>query len=417
VSIEGSELEQEYQRHVAEATRLFNDCKLMLKNGIDPKSERYVCAYAQAEAERGLANQLDEWLNRLDTNAPIAEPMAIGTQRGRSVTATPDYARAFDAYLHRFRHSPDGFVDARELRVLTVASDPDGGYTVPEDRQGQLVRQLPAMSPLLALIRRPPTDRDSVVWVKVTPHGSSPDFYTSAFVGGMVGEITGGGDAQPQFGQIYIPIRKARAQVRLSMDLAADSEFDLNEFLITDGAMNIALVREAQVLTGTGVGNNCRGVLLDPEILALGGVDVSGTTADHVSNTVADLGSVPKLLDLHYSVPAQYRRSPSYRWVMNSDTARRIRGLVDGDGSLMLKKLSDELPEVVISEAMPSGGTNGNIVILAGDLSQIVSPERQTLAVQVLLEKYADTDEIAIILRSRFGVGILNPRAFRLGTV
>jgi HK97 family phage major capsid protein len=102
---------------------------------------------------------------------------------------------------------------------------------------------------------------------------------------------------------------------------------------------------------------------------------------------------------------------------MNSGTARRIRVLVDGDGALLLRKFSDELPPIIVSEAMPSGGVNGNKVILAGDLSQIVSPERVTLSAQVLMERYADTDEIALVLRCRFGVGVLNPRSLRFGVV
>jgi HK97 family phage major capsid protein len=129
------------------------------------------------------------------------------------------------------------------------------------------------------------------------------------------------------------------------------------------------------------------------------------------------MGSVLKLFDLVYAVPAQYRNDPSFRWVMNPQTGKAILKLVDGDGSLLLAKLRAELPEFVYSEHMPVGGVDGNKIILAGPLSQIVSPERIAISAQILVERYADTDELAIVLRSRFGVGVMNPRAFRFGIV
>lgn len=358
------------------------------------------------------------WMQEGDTNAPIAAPRPLSDHS--DPTGSYEYSRAFDAYLNCYRRGSNGYLDPHELRTLTIASDPDGGYTVPADRRNELIRQLPALSPLLALVRRPTTDRDIVSWIRVLPHGTSADIYTSAFVGGMVGEITGGGDAQPEFGTLQIPIRKARATCRFSMDLAADSEVDMSTFLMTDGAKNLALVREQQILAGSGVGNNCLGVLNDLDIAT---VDVQGTTPDTISNSTADMGSATKLMNLLYAIPAQYRRDSSFAFVMHPQTELAIRKLVNADGDFIWVPGMSGTPNTILgvpvihSEFMPQQGVDGAKVILAGPLSEIVSPDRITLSAQVLVERYADTDELAIILRSRFGVGIANPRAFRFGIV
>jgi HK97 family phage major capsid protein len=399
--------------HKNKAARHRANCEAMLKRGIDPESEQYRHEFEAAEREITIAEELYAiWGEQGRGDAPAFQPRTLTTDG--DPTSSSEYRAAFSAYLNRYRRGVDGYMPSEELRTLTIASDPDGGYTVPADRRSELVKQLPALSPLLALVRRPPTSRDMVTWVRVEPHGSSPDIYTSAFVGGMVGEITGGGDAQPEFGTLEIPIKKSRATCRFSIDLAADSEQDMGGFLMSDGAANLAIVREGQILVGSGVGNNCRGVLLDSDIAT---VDVEGTTANSISNTTSDMGSVLKLFDLVYAVPAQYRNDPSFRWVMNPQTGKAILKLVDGDGSLLLAKLRAELPEFVYSEHMPVGGVDGNKIILAGPLSQIVSPERIAISAQILVERYADTDELAIVLRSRFGVGVMNPRAFRFGIV
>jgi HK97 family phage major capsid protein len=364
---------------------------------------------AQAEACVAEAERLKVG-EQLDEMAP--EPKRFGGVSTHDRTASPDYSAAFDSYLNRFNHGNDG---SFEQSALVIASDPDGGYTVPADRRAEILGQLPALSEIVALVNRPPVERGSEVeWVRVQPHPDSPDIYSSAFVGAMVGEVTGGGAAQPSFGVLAIPMKKYRAQALMSRDLNADSEIDMNAFLMTDGAQNAALVRERQILVGTGVGNECRGVLLNGDIL---GVSLAGTTSHAISNTSSDLGSVPKLFDLAASVPAQYQRDPSYRWVMHPKTRLAIQKLLDGDGSLLLNKLRAEMPQFVMSEFMPDNASPAADVplILAGPLSQIISPERTQISVQVLVEKYAEQDCIALILRQRFGVGVANPRAFRIG--
>jgi HK97 family phage major capsid protein len=416
------------------AKKYRDECEEMLLNGTDPDSAEYRDKFESAErairaAEgfKSLAEHrerdtaMEAWLDSGDDNAPVAPSTPLAVVRG-DPTAADAYVKAFDSYINRYSRGVEGYLGHNELRTLTIAVDPDGGYTVPPDRREGILAQQPAMSEILGLITTFPTSRDIVTWTRVLPHAASPDIYTSAFVGGMVGEITGGGDAQPRFGTLDIPIKKARATARFSIDLASDSAIDMNEFLKSDGALNLALVRENQVLNGDGIGANCRGVLNDPDLVD---VDVEGTAANTISYTAApyDPGSIVKLMNLDYAIPAQYKRFPSFAYVMHPSTELAVRKLADASGRFIWQPGFSGEPNtmfnkrLVRSEFMPVEGVNARRVILAGPLSEIVSPERTQLSAQVLVERYADTDEIALVLRMRFGVGVRNIRAFRAGQV
>lgn len=407
--------------HRAEAERLMGTGLSILDEAVASEIAAGDKAIEEANSYKRMlaAQEAERELSRAGEQPDPETPRSpIGYNRNSDRTATPEYAAAFDAYLNGGGMNA---LNETERMALVIASDPDGGYTVPADRRPDLLRQMPALSPLLGLVQNIPTSRNEIEWVRVQPNANSPDIFTSAFVGSMVGETAGGGRGAPKFGKVSISLKKARAEAKFSLDVSDDSELDMNAFLNEDGILNLSLLREQQILVGNGVGNNLNGVMNDPSIDAT--TDVSGSTSDQISNTTSNQGSAPKLIQLLYAVPGQYRRLPSFRFVYNSDTEMRIRTLVDANGNFMWVPGFAGAPDTllgkgtVISEFMASGGNDGNKVILAGPLSEIAAPIRTNVSAQVLVERYADEDYRALILRTRFGVMVKNPRAFRIGKV
>jgi HK97 family phage major capsid protein len=365
--------------------------------------------------------------DRPDPNVPV--PNARYTPTSDDPTATREYREAFLGYARAtLARSP---ISEQERRVLSVTSDPAGGYTVPADVRAAILSQVPAASPLLRLIQTPDTSRDSIVWPRVQPHGSSPDIYTSAFVGSMIAEVpsASAGQNEPSFGQFEIALHKARAMALVTRDLAEDTEFDILSFLQDDGAVNLALLRESQIISGTGVGPNNKGLIQynggtsNTSSDLVTAVDVDGSGDNVISNTpteaLAGTGSLNKIISTIYDVPAQYRRSPSFAVVMNSNTEKLIRQFQDGEGNLIFGPAWDGKSllgyPLVISEFLGSSGNADTVVIIAGDWSQVVSPQRAQITAQVALERYTEIEQVGIFLRQRFGVGLANPRAFRFG--
>lgn len=454
-----------YEQCRSEAERLLRDGKI--------ESDEYRDARRRGKEALTLAESLQETMNdnaryaRLnppvidDTPRPPAGPISYAapaptewdrpthaptTWERLSYTSENDptrgneYTEGFVAYLQsRGRHVPHVLYEShneiynRRNYGLYIGSDPDGGYLLPAEWREQILRRLPAQSEIISLATPVSAGGDRVEWPRIEPNPNAAltDIYTSAFVGSMVGETTGGGVAAPKFGKFGINLGKARVATRASMDLLQDVP-SLYSTLLQDGATNLALLAESQVLSGNGAGNNLVGMLTMPsapndsrEHDEIGTIDVAGTTANTISNTTSNAGSVPKLLDLLYAVPGQYRRQHSFRFVFASQTEKAIRKLVDASGSMMWSpgRISGDLPDTLLgkptvpSEFAPLVGTAGNKVIIAGDWSQLYFVTNGDIRLQIADQLYAETDEIGFFLRWRFGVGLANPAAFKFGIV
>ena len=66
---------------------------------------------------------------------------------------------------------------------------------------------------------------------------------------------------------------------------------------------------------------------------------------------------------------------------------------------------------------MAAVGTDANKVIIFGDLSQYIIAQRAQISSRVLNERFADTDQVGLILFERVGGDIWNTDAIRYGIV
>jgi len=386
-------------------------------------------ALVQAYEQGKRADEHDAWLERMAAPKGTTPPNPFsGGERANDPTSTAEYGSAFVSHLlTRKRGGPSDV----ERATLSIASDGAGGYTVPADHRANILQRLPALSEIFANVTSFSTGRDTVDWPRIRRHGTSGSIYTSAFVGSWIPEVpsASAGQNEPTFGKFKITIEKYRALARVSMDLADDAEFDLMSFLANDGAVNAALGREYAIIAGTGISTEPLGVMNMPtassspteeQILT---VDIEGSTSNTISNSTSNAGSAPKLITLFYSLPAQYRRLASCRWVMNSLSMAATRKLIDANGQFLWVPGFAAEPDfllgkpVVISEFMPSDGSDGNKPILFGALSEIICPVRKDISVSVAPELYMATDEIGLFLHQRMGVGVSNCDALRIGVV
>jgi HK97 family phage major capsid protein len=110
--------------------------------------------------------------------------------------------------------------------------------------------------------RKFPTNRDTPDIPAAAPHDSAPSTYSSAFVGGMYSEVSPSISytTDPVFQNVSIQVRKQRAGVKVSWDLAADAA-SLFDFLAEDGGRNLALVEDDQFINGDGTLPNISDIL------------------------------------------------------------------------------------------------------------------------------------------------------------
>jgi len=349
-------------------------------------------------------------------------------------TFQPEYVKAYHRWLKnsvRTGNSAIGLsmLDGAEqkliLNALAEGSDTAGGFTVPPDAQAEMLVRLADKSVMRAMCRVQQTMRDMLTWPRIQANATAAvaSIYSSGFVGDWVGETPNQADIDAQFGQFQVPIKKARAKTTISNDLISDSAVNILAWLAENGAQNLALVEDRQFIVGP-----TAGPALQPNGVSNSGaatVDVEGSTADTISNTNAAVGSAPKILDLIYALPPQYR--PTARLLMSPQVEKAIRRLVDSQNRFLYTGLNGAYSgrpgnvqiegfDVVNSQFMPdNSAVNADKKIVFGEFSAYIIAVRTQMSVVVLRERVADLDQTMLIIFDRVGGDTWNEDAFRIG--
>lgn len=341
----------------------------------------------------------------------------------------PIYRDAYHKYVtnsvkYRSESMAFNMLTGAEQKALSEGTDTSGGFIVPPDVQAEMLVRLPQMAIMRQYCRVQPTNRDTLRWPAVAPNANASisSIVSSGFVGGWVGETPAFTDTDPGFESFDIAIKKIRCATRLSNDFVSDAAVNILAFLASNGAENMALVEDAGFLTGLGSALQPLGLLNVPGIPT---TNVAGTTAHTISNTTAAAGSAPLLNTLAYSLPAQYVARA--RWIMRRTIEGEIRALTDGSGRplwppYMGSGFAAAPPDllgfpVAHSDWMPTDGTANNTPLVLGDLSNYIIGQRTQITSVVLRERFADSDQVGIILFERVGGAAYNYDAFRIGYV
>lgn len=338
-----------------------------------------------------------------------------------------DYRNAYSKWLRapqRGEGSDEAALQAlgQERMALQEGQSDLGGFLVPPDVQAEMLQRMAQTAVMRRLCRVVPTSRDKLQWSAVQAATSNGTIYSSGFVGGIVGETPAFSDTDPKFEQFEVAIKKFRTTTKLSNDFIADAAVNVLAWIAVNGSENLGLVEDYYFLNGDGTGNQPLGILNS----GLSTTSVEGSTSDHISNTISNAGSAPLIDALPYLVPAQYVANAS--WLMARSSEGKIRGLVDanarpwwmpqqvagGQGSTP-KELGGY--PVYNSDFVPVGGTNGNKVLIFGDFQNYIIGQRAGMATVVLRERFADNEQVGIIINERAGGGLWNTDAMYLGIV
>lgn len=330
----------------------------------------------------------------------------------------PEYEKAFSNFLKNAltastEHAAFMRLDPDDRKALSEGVDGAGGFLVPSQMLGELFARVTQRSIFRRYATVRQTTRDRLMVPRLQAHATEGSVYSSAFTGGWVGETPAFADDDPAFGTVEVSIKKARASVKLSTDLADDAE-GLVSFLIEDGSRNLAVVEDLAFVSGTGA-NQPSGIIHDADVPT---VDVEGT-ADTIN-----AGSGAKLMDLVTELPDQYVDA---RWLMRRATEGLIRQLVadtsnltplfphegrNADGARLLAGYP-----VYHNSALEATGTDGNRVLIFGDLGAGYTVVSRSMVSVELRERFADEGRIGLMLVSRVGGTVSNPDALRIGVV
>ena len=293
---------------------------------------------------------IDDELNQTIDTALKVNPGAGST---RPDTKT---GRASGAYTKAFWQAFRGKGNIQEVKdTLTIGSDPEGGYLVPDEYERTLVSALQEENFFRSLAH--------------TIRTSSGD-HTIPVVASL-GEAAWmeEGSAYPEsddtFSQVNLGAHKLGTAIRVSEELMNDSVFDLESYITQEFARRIGTKEEEAFLVGDGK-HKPLGVFQGAEV---------GVTATKTAITFDDM------MDLYHSLRTPYRRNAS--WILNDSTVKAIRKLKDNNGNYIWQpSVQVGQPDRILSLPYRTSSfvpelAAGNKAIALGDYSYYWIADRQ----------------------------------------
>ena len=325
---------------------------------------------------------LGKEIDRLERQAAIdlelskATSTALKTVPGRQQDdektgrASDEYGRAFWNAMRR------PVVNEGDRQSLTVGTDSEGGYLVPDEFEKTLIEALEeenVMRTLAKIIKTSSGDRKIPV---VASKGEATWVDEE-------GPIIESGDT---FTQVTIGAYKLATMIKVSEELLQDSVFRIDTYIAREFGRRIGAKEEEAFLTGDGEGKPT-GIFDDDA-----GAELGATTANAAEITADEL------LDLFYSLKAPYRRKAVF--VTNDSTVKAIRKLKDGTGQYLWQpSITAGDPDTLLNRPVKTSAyvpaiAAGAKILAFGDFGYYWIADRQGRAFQRLNELYAVTGQI-----------------------
>lgn len=362
-----------------EAAKAFLDAKA--KDGAFASAED-AATYDRMEQEvMDLGKQID----RLERQAAIDAELAKATstpiinQPNGKADGDSKQGRASDEYKRAFWNGMRNKMSYEVQNALSIGTDSEGGYLVPDEYERKLVQALEDevfFRSLANVIKTSSGDRKIPI---VTSKGEA------AWIdeGGQFPE------SDDSFGQTSIGAYKLATMIKISDELLNDSVFNIENYISKEFARRIGTKEEEAFFVGDGKGK--------PEGL-FGSADL-GVTAATVNITFDDV------MDLFYSLRAPYRKKAT--WLLNDSTVKAIRKLKDGNGNYIWQpSVRDGEPDRILNRPYRTSIyvpelAAGNRVMAFGDYSYYWIADRQGRSFKRLNELYATTGQVGFLACER----------------
>jgi HK97 family phage major capsid protein len=342
-----------------------------------------------------IETALDGYKSALDRAS--LEHVRPTLETGCTKTRSDEYKDAFSAYVKR-----------GEEKALSIGSNPDGGYLVPDETATEITRLLTSVSPIrsIAGIRQ---ISSSVYKKPVSISGPAV---------GWVGET----DVRPQtnsqtFAEISYPTMELYAMPAATSAFLDDAAVDVGQWIADEINTAFAEQESAAFVNGDGV-NKPTGFLQATQVAesawSWGNI---GYVATGVSGAFPAADESDVLIDLVYALKSGYRQNAS--WVMNRQTQSAIRKLKDANGNYIWQPAAiaggraslmgfdlveaEDMPDIAADSASIAFGDFGRGYLIV---------DRQ--GVNVLRDPFSAKPYVLFYTTKRVGGGVHNFDAIKL---
>ena len=323
------------------------------------------------------------------TSSPVHADPKAGLRKGAvRPTATAEYNEAFWNMMRG--------INTMEVRdALSVGVDQNGGFTVPDEFERQLVQALEENNIFrgLATVIRTTSGTRKIPIAEDSGEASWID----------EGEEIPEADAT--FGQTTLAAYKMGTMIKISNELLHDSAFDLASYIARRFGVRMGNAEEKAFITGDGQGKPL-GLLAET-----GGVPVGVTAASETAVTIDEI------FDLYYALKSPYRKKAKF--LCNEALLLQLMKIKDKNDNYIWKpSLEVGKPDTVLSRPIITSSympaiTKGEKALLFGDFSYYWIADRQNRTFKRLNELYARTDQVGFISTQRVDGKLILPEAIQ----
>lgn len=333
---------------------------------------------AMTDAEESEYNSAKAEIETLDRTIAAAEEER-GIRMPKNGNKTEEEQRAMDeerAFRNYIVERAGGAVERRAGEQNLGISE--NGAIVPVSIASRIIKTMKEISPIFA--RATHYSEKGTLKVPVWGKANGTHEITVAYSDEFNALTADSG----KFTSVELTGYLFGALTLIGRSLVNSATFDVVGFIVAEMAQKFAEFVEKECLVGTS--GKMTGAL-------------STTTTETAKSATAI--TTDELISLQSDVPSAYQKD--CYWTMHPETFAMVKKLKDLNGQYILQHdLTSEFPyrllgkPVALSDNMPKVAASANAV-LYGDMSGLSINVRETVSLQLLVEKYADMHAIGVI--------------------
>ena len=224
------------------------------------------------------------------TSAPVHTDPRVGQRKNTRATATEEYNKAFWDMMR-------GNTSLEVRDALSVGVDQNGGFTVPDEFERQLVQALEENNIFRSLAKTIRTNSGTRTIPIATDSGSASWIEEGAAIQ----------ESDMSFSQETLSAYKLGCMIKVSNELLNDSAFDIAAHIAHRFGVRFGNAEEDAFINGTGPSANPQTTPSQPTGILTSLTPTAGNTTANAQTVHFD-----NIYKLYYSLKSPYRRNASF---------------------------------------------------------------------------------------------------------
>ena len=336
------------------------------------------------------------------TSAPVHTDPRVGQRKNTRATATEEYNKAFWDMMR-------GNTSLEVRDALSVGVDQNGGFTVPDEFERQLVQPLEENNIFRSLAKTIRTNSGTRTIPIATDSGSASWIEEGAAIQ----------ESDMSFSQETLSAYKLGCMIKVSNELLNDSAFDIAAHIAHRFGVRFGNAEEDAFINGTGPSANPQTTPSQPTGILTSLTPTAGNTTANAQTVHFD-----NIYKLYYSLKSPYRRKAAF--LCNETLLLQLMLIKDKNDNYIWKPgLEVGKPDTILGRPIYTSGympaITGNAtqdknkkVLLFGDFSYYWIADRQSRTLKRLNELYAVTDQVGFIGTQRVDGKLILPEAMQV---